>query len=83
LRFVEDQQHAALDAFLPQRRQIPLRQLYDPAAAENRLGDKRGEVAGALPVYEVESVVELGLPIDAGKAGAIGVRRRYREATGR
>jgi hypothetical protein len=38
--------------------------------AQDRLGEKRGEVARAVLVYQIESVVELGLPIDAGKAGA-------------
>src|ERR1700724_649232 len=61
---------------------ISLRQLDDPATAENWLRDKGGEIAGALPVYQLESVVELRLPINAGKAGTIGVRSRYREATG-
>jgi len=38
---------------------------------------------GALPVKQIESIVELRLPIDAGKAGAIGVWRWNGETTGR
>jgi len=34
-------------------------QLDHPAASQNWLGDKRSEVARALPVYQIESVVEL------------------------
>ena len=75
LRLVEDQQHPALDAFVLERGEIPLGQLDDAAAAQDRLRNEGGQIAGALPVQQVERVVELGPPIDAGKARAIGVRR--------
>ena len=83
LRFVEDQQHAAFGAFLLQGGKIPFWQFDNAAAAQDRLGDKRGEVAGALPVKQIESIIELRLSIDAGKAGAIGVWRGNGETTGR
>ena len=61
----------------------PFRQLDDAAAAEDRLGDEGGEIARALPVDEIEGVVELRLPGHAWEARTIPVRRGDREGTGR
>ena len=62
LRLVEDQQHAARAAMRLQRREIAGRQLDDAAAAQDRLGDEGGEIAGALLVDQLERIVELLLP---------------------
>ena len=68
LRLVEDQQHAASLAVLLEGGEIARRQVDHAAAAQDRLADEGGEIAGALRVDLLEGVVELAPPIDAGKA---------------
>ena len=55
LRLVQDQQHAARAAMRLERGEIARRQLDHAAAAQDRLGDEGGEIAGALPVQQVEA----------------------------
>jgi len=60
---VDDQQHAALGAFLLQRRHVARGQFENAARREDRLGDEGGEAAVRLPIDEIEGVVEFGPPI--------------------
>ena len=64
LRLVEDQQHAALVALVPQRGEVAGRQVDDPAGAEDRLDQAGGEAADGLGVDHVEAEVELAAPVE-------------------
>ena len=89
LRFVEDQQHAALERFLPQRFEIALRRNDDAAGADHRLGDHCGTCARRLRVVQLEADLHAGAvaPIAAmpdGTAIRIGpAARRFPALPGR
>ena len=64
LGLVEHEQHAAFLAAGLERGEVAGRQVEDAAGREHRLGDERRRCTGALPVDEVERVVELGEPVE-------------------
>src|SRR5207247_8325929 len=78
LRLVEHEQRSPFGALRLQGSQIALREIEDAAGAENRLCDEGGELTAALPVDELEPVVELGSPVErpVGVAKARTVRVR-------
>ena len=63
LRLVEDQQHAALVALVPQRGEVAGREVDDAAGAQDRLDQAGGEAADRLGVDQVEAEVELAAPV--------------------
>ena len=69
LGLVQDQQHPAFAALVPQRGQVAGRQLDDAAGAEDRLDDGRGQAADRLRVDQVETEVELTLPVELAVGG--------------
>ena len=79
LRLVEDQQHAALGALVPQRGQVARREVDDAAGAEDRLDEAGGEAADRLGVDQVETEVELAAPVEV----AVGVSDGGPEPVGR
>ena len=69
LGLVEDQQHSAFAALVPQRREVAGRRLDDTAGAEDRLDDAGGQAADRLRVDQAETEVQLALPIELAVGG--------------
>lgn len=63
LGFIEDEQHAALDALLLERSKIADGQFEDATARQNWFGNEGGKIAGGLAVDQFEGVIKLRLPV--------------------
>src|SRR5262249_13280931 len=69
LGLVEDQQHSAFSALVPQCREVAGRRLDDATGAEDRLDDTGGEAADRLCVDQVETEVQLTPPVELAVGG--------------
>src|SRR6185437_16327920 len=58
-----DQQHSAFGALVPQRPEVAGWRLDDAAGAEDRLDDGRSKAADRLRVDQIETEVQLSLPV--------------------
>src|SRR5262249_56724045 len=86
LGLVEDQQHSAFSALVPQCREVAGRRLDDATGAEDRLDDTGGQAADRLCVDQVETEVQLTLPVKlavgGGEVRTVAVRRGGGEGGG-
>src|SRR6202042_2486189 len=87
LGLVQDQQHVPFPALVGQGPEVAGRRLDDAAGAEDRLDAAGGPAADPLRVDQVETEVQLTLPVQVavggGEVGAVAVGRGDGEVAGR